>query len=89
MQQSGYLISSIYIYTQLCYIIYLSQFNLMFPFPLSNFQMECWKRNLTVVVIPPTNILFGITVPYFGAWVLIGVPTGVGHGETSEEDCKK
>lgn len=50
---------------------------------------KLWKANkhvLTVVVIPPTNILFGITVPYFGACVLIGVPTGVGHGETSADE---
>ena len=46
------------------------------------------KYVLTVVVIPPTNILFGITVPYFGACVLIGVPTGVGHGETSADEDK-
>ena len=40
---------------------------------------------LTFAAMPPTNILFGITVPYLGA-PLNGVPQGVDVGLTSVED---
>lgn len=40
---------------------------------------------LTLAAIPPTKILFGITVPNFGA-PLKGVPHGVVDGLTSAED---
>lgn len=42
---------------------------------------------LTLAAIPPTNMRFGTTVPYLGAWVpLRGVVEGVGEGETSPEE---
>ena len=44
----------------------------------------------TFAAIPPTKILFGITVPNLGALEpLSGVPHGVVDGETSVDvDCK-
>ena len=41
----------------------------------------------TFAAIPPTNILLGMIVPYFGAWPPDnGVELGVVTGEPSAED---
>jgi hypothetical protein len=48
-------------------------------------NVQLTNFNLTFAAIPPTNILFGITVPNFGA-PLKGVPHGVVDGLTSAED---
>ena len=46
------------------------------------------KFILTFAAIPPTKILLGIRVPYFGAWLMReGVPAGVTEaGDTSPDD---
>lgn len=51
----------------------------------------CKHARLTLAAIPPTNMRLGMTVPYFGAWVLLrGVEEGVADGETSaDEDFNK
>lgn len=52
------------------------------PYAEKNCLSSC---SVVLAAIPPTNILFGITVPNFGA-PLNGVPHGVVDGLTSPED---